>query len=95
MARAFGYCLKREPVPKWYRLHNAIEGYGVKAVFGRDVLSPDEIVSMNITANIIKAFQSREESSDWAKWNERNPKLAEMLNLASAEWEKEKTRRND
>ena len=83
MVRAFAYCLKLEPPPKWYRLHNAVEGYGVKAVFGRDVLSPNEIMSMNITANIIKAYQSREESKDWAKWNERNPKLAEMLDLAA------------
>lgn len=83
MARAFGYCLKREPMPKWYKLHNAVEGYGVKAVFGRDVLLPNEITSMNITSNIIKAYQSREDAKDWAKWNEHNPKLAEILDLAA------------
>ena len=45
-----------------------------------------EMQAMTICNNIITAFKSREGSKDWAKWEEVNPVLAEILALAAVKY---------
>lgn len=62
--------------------------YGVRAVFGRDVLYEWEMDNMRISKWIADSFHSREQAGDWVKWNEHNPSAASALDWAAAEFKK-------
>jgi hypothetical protein len=92
VARAFAYCLKRAPEPKWAQLGRHVEHYGIEAVFGRSVLYEYEMDAMLTSRNIIKAFRARAASDNWAEWEKNNHDLSEILVWAAAEFYK---REND
>ena len=82
--------MERAPEPKWLRLARNVEIYGVRAVFGRDVLHEYEMDAMRIMHYIVDTYHVRSRSSDWAKWNKDNPSDAKALDWAAAEFEKRK-----
>lgn len=86
------FCLKRAPVPMWWELKNAVEQYGVLAVFGRDVLTVEEMESMTMTANVINAYRSMEHAKNFAEWSSANPKLSELITWATEVYKKSEWR---
>lgn len=70
-------------MPAWLKLYRNSQTYGIPAVFGREVLYPFEMEAMTITNNIVSAFQARERSKDWAKWEQSNSQAAEVLAWAA------------
>lgn len=67
-------------------LYRNIQTFGVPAVFGRTTLYPYEIKAMTLTNNIISAFESRESSKDWVKWESVNVKATEVLAWAGEQF---------
>lgn len=41
---------------------------------------------MTLTNNIVSAFEARESAKDWGKWEKNNPKAAEVLAWAAAQY---------
>lgn len=61
---------------------NYIDRFGVRAVFGRDVLSYKEAQSMVVAENIYSAYISRKEAMEHgnvAEWATKNPIEARLL----------------
>ena len=66
--------------PPYERLYLAyIERFGVKAVFGRDVLSLGEIQRMLIVDDVVNAYRMRKATKNWAEWAERDPYSANLI----------------
>lgn len=59
--------------------------YGVVAIYGRDVLTPAEIMGMDIADTLARVFQDRA-SSDVAEWTKAHPKEHEFLEAAREIW---------
>ena len=66
------------PIPRELILLHNIEKYGAQAVLGR-TLGAGEIRRMNVAENIVRAYQSRKQSDNWATWAEVNPELNRIL----------------
>lgn len=58
-----------------------IDRFGAQAVLGR-TLYAREIYRMRVAENIVKAYQSRAESQNWAVWAKEHPALAALLQEA-------------
>lgn len=67
-------------------LYRNAKEYGVEAVFGRSVLSKDEMIAMTVTNNVITFFEARESSKDWVKWEQHYKKAAELLAWAAEQY---------
>lgn len=59
-----------------------IERYGVMAVMGRPVLGANEMRRLELAENVLRAYQSREASTDWAAWARDNEGAATLLDRA-------------
>lgn len=70
---------KRPPFPTALVLFEDIKRYGVEAVTGRPVLRAGEILSINLSLEIISAYQSRKAAQNWHEWTESNPGGASLL----------------
>jgi len=81
MARAYAFASGSGPPPKEWRLKIAVEAYGVEAIFNRQLYAK-EINCMNAVSQIVRAYWTREASKKWAEWDQKNPDLAKLLNLA-------------
>jgi hypothetical protein len=75
-------------MPIWLKLYRNSQTYGIPAVFGRETLYPSEMEAMTVTNNVISAFEAREASKDWTKWEQVNGKAAELLGWASKQFKK-------
>ena len=64
------------------KLHR-IERFGFEAVTGRKVFYFGEIRRLIHAENIVNAFRSSKQSTNWAEWSKTNPQLAELLAEAS------------
>jgi len=58
-----------------------INKYGVEAVMGRP-LYHHEILAMNTAERIVRAYNGRFASGDWAKWAQENKGESALLNEA-------------
>lgn len=67
-AAAYAFGIGDGQPPAEYRLMQAIDRYGVRAVLGRDVLTCGELTRMRYTENIRLLCQARERSDNWAEW---------------------------
>lgn len=67
------------PPPYYVTLLHYIDRFGVRAVTGRDVLSAGEMSRMMVSEAVIKAYRSRSNSDNWAKWTQDNPQAAKLL----------------
>ena len=67
-------------------LYRNAKEYGVYAVFGRSVLSKDEMIAMTVTNNVVTLFEAREASKDWAAWEHHYKKGAELLAWAAEQY---------
>lgn len=59
----------------------AVEKYGAQSVYGR-MLSFHEIRMMDLADNIVRAYNERKRSDNWAAWAENNHIKARILNIA-------------
>jgi hypothetical protein len=60
-------------------LYDSIQTYGAAAVIGSRQLSVFEMRCMYASHNVYMAYKQRKASTDWAKWTQENPELAELL----------------
>ena len=81
MARAYAYAMGSGPIPKEWRLLNAIDRFGVDAVMGRQLYA-NEITRMGIVDKIITGYLAKTNSGDWAKWEQNNREWADLVNAA-------------
>ena len=86
-ARTYAYCISEAPPPWELATGRAIERFGVKAVTGRDVLTCAEIRGIQTADVIVRLFQRRAESENWAEWTKKNPRDAEILEAAQKIWQ--------
>lgn len=82
----------RAAIPYEVAFYRAVNGYGAKAVTGRDVLTVYEVRQLNaardVGEKIINAYITREASKDFNEWERLNPQHAEMLTWAQEEFAK-------
>ena len=67
------------PPPPELALLAYIDRFGVRAILGRDVLRANEVLSMMIAENVVKAYLSRKASENWGKWASENPRYDDLL----------------
>lgn len=54
---------------------------------GRDTLAAKEIRGMRIADKVIRLYQWRESSENWADWTQKHPKEAAFLDAARRIWQ--------
>jgi hypothetical protein len=55
-----------------------VDRFGAQAVFGR-TLSRGELRRMALAENIVRAFEARQKSANWAAWEIEHPDEADLL----------------
>jgi len=65
-------------MPPELRLLSAIDRFGALAVLGRS-LGAGEIKRMRLAENVVAAYQSRANSTNWAVWAKENPEMNHLL----------------
>lgn len=82
MAAAYRYADGGQDVPpRDLVLLRYIERFGVEAIMGRRALGAGEIRRMTIVEHIIRLYEQRAQSANWAAWESENPDAA-LLNRA-------------
>ena len=76
-------CAEGGGVSKEIILGQRIDRFGVKAVFGRDVMGANEMSRIIIAENIVAAYKDRKKSSNWVEWQINNPQMSELLNIGA------------
>ena len=76
---AFRYAETGKNPPREIADVSYIDRFGVMAVYGRPVLSCNEIQRMILAENIVSAYRGRKNSDNWAKWASDNPADARLL----------------
>jgi len=87
MGRAYAYAEGDAPMPPEVELSNAVQRYGVMAVYDRS-LTAKEIRHMNIAENVVNAYRNRAQLNDNAKFANDHKESADLLGLAFREAEK-------
>ena len=78
MAAAYAYADNSGPIPQELRLLNAIDRFGASEVLGRP-LGAGEIRRMRLAENVVAAYRSRQNSTNWATWAKENPDMNHLL----------------
>lgn len=60
-----------------------IDRFGALAVTGRQTLGAGEIRRMITADNIVRAYQDRATSKNWADWASKNKSMSRLLNEAA------------
>jgi hypothetical protein len=81
MVAAYAYADAGDQISDELVLARTVEKYGAQAIFGR-ALSFQEVRSMSLADNIVKAYGERNKSDNWAEWSASNPSKARLLNTA-------------
>ena len=58
-----------------------VERFGAQSILGRQLFT-SEIYRMLYAERVVKAFQDREKSQNWAAWEKENPDSARILSEA-------------
>ena len=61
---------------------NMIDRFGVRAATGRDVLGYGEMTRMRHAEFIVKSYNAREASENWAEFAKQNPAASHALSEA-------------
>lgn len=78
MTSAYRYISSGGQPPEEVIILAHVNRFGAMAVFGR-AMTPGELERLSMVDNVIRAYQSRKASGDWAKWAEQNPEYARLL----------------
>lgn len=74
-------------MPAELSIARKVDKYGVKAVYGRDVLTHAEIMGMSIADVVVRIYEQRAASNEWAKWMIDHPKEAAFLEAVEKIWQ--------
>lgn len=86
-ARTYAFCIGDAPIPAELITYRAVEKFGVKAVFGKDTLTPSEITGMRIADTLQRIYAQREANKNVAEWTQEHPKEHEFLEAARRIWQ--------
>ncbi len=67
MGRAYAFAEGGAPMPAEVELSNAVQKYGALSIYGRP-FTAKEIEHINIAENVVRTYQNRSQSGDWAEW---------------------------
>ena len=81
IAAAYRYADGDGTIPDDLLLLSYCDRFGVEAVYGRTP-GGQELRRMIAAENVVKSYEERQQSDNWAAWARDNPEKSEILNRA-------------